>query len=119
MCLAHDNNTLLRAACGAVLNCYYSKASNRLRPAAENNEDYHTPPVKSTPWLSRVASMTFGIYLCHFIFVQMGYDLYSRILPEGVPTITRILLNAVSVFALCYALVRILSTTRLTRKLVA
>ena len=77
------------------------------------------PPVKSTPWLSRVASMTFGIYLCHFIFVQMGYDLYSRILPEGVPTITRILLNAVSVFALCYALVRILSTTRLTRKLVA
>ena len=38
MCLAHGNNTLWRAACGAALNCYYSKASNRLRPAAENNE---------------------------------------------------------------------------------
>ncbi len=75
--------------------------------------------VKSSPRLSRVASMTFGIYLCHFVFVQMGYDLYSRILPEAVPTSARILLNAISVFAVCYGFVRILSATRITRKLVA
>jgi surface polysaccharide O-acyltransferase-like enzyme len=75
--------------------------------------------VKSSPWLSRVASMTFGIYLCHFVFVQMGYDLYSRILPEAVPTSARIMLNAISVFAVCYGLVRVLSTTKFTRKLVA
>ena len=76
-------------------------------------------PLKPTPWLSRAASMTFGIYLCHFVFVQMGYDLYSHILPESVPTAIRILLNAVTVFVVCYGLVRILSTTKVTRKLVA
>ena len=76
-------------------------------------------PLKPTPWLSRAASMTFGIYLCHFVFVQMGYDLYSHILPESVPTAVRILLNAVTVFVVCYGLVHILSTTKVTRKLVA
>ena len=76
-------------------------------------------PVKSSPWLSKVASMTFGIYLCHFVFVQMGYDLYLRILPDAVPTLVRIPLNAVSVFVVCYALVRLLSMTKLTRRLVA
>ena len=76
-------------------------------------------PLKPAPWLSRAASMTFGIYLCHFVFVQMGYDLYSHILPESVPTAIRILLNAVTVFVVCYWLVRILSATRVTRKLVA
>ena len=76
-------------------------------------------PVKSSPWLSKVASMTFGIYLCHFVFVQIGYDLYLRILPDAVPTLVRIPLNAVSVFVVCYALVRLLSMTKLTRRLVA
>ena len=27
--------------------------------------------------------MTFGIYLCHFVFVQMGYDLFALLLPSG------------------------------------
>ena len=75
--------------------------------------------VKPRPWLSRMASMTFGIYLCHFVFVQMGYDLYQHILPEAVPAIVRIALNAVTVFVVCYALVRLLSANKLTRKLVA
>lgn len=75
--------------------------------------------VKSNPWLSRVASMTFGIYLCHFVIVQMGYDLYSRILPEAVPAILRIVLNAVTVFMVSYGVVRLLSLHRWTRRLVA
>ena len=49
----------------------------------------------------------------------MGYDLYLRILPESVPTLIRILLNAVTVFAVSYALVRLLSANKLTRKLMA
>ena len=75
--------------------------------------------VQSSPWLSRMASMTFGIYLCHFVFVQMGYDLYLHLLPGGVPTLVRIPLNAVTVFAVCYLLVRLLSLNKLTRRLVA
>lgn len=75
--------------------------------------------VKPRPWLSRMASMTFGIYLCHFVFVQMGYDLYEHILPNAVPTLVRIPLNAITVFVVCYAFVRLLSTNKLTRKLVA
>lgn len=76
-------------------------------------------PVKSHPWLSRIASMTFGIYLCHFVFVQMGYDLYDRLLPEGVPSLVKIWLNALTVFIVCYILVRIISSNRWTRRLVA
>jgi len=75
--------------------------------------------VQSRPWLSRMASMTFGIYLCHFVFVQMGYDLYLDILPQAVPTLVRIPLNAVTVFVVCYGLVRLLSMSKLTRRLVA
>ena len=30
--------------------------------------------IPSVVWLSRLASYTFGIYLCHFIFVQVAYD---------------------------------------------
>ena len=75
--------------------------------------------VKSSPWLSRMASMTFGIYLCHFVFVQMGYDFYLHILPESVPALVRIPLNTVTVFVVCYGLVRLLSINKLTRRLVA
>ena len=75
--------------------------------------------IESRPWLSRMASMTFGIYLCHFVFVQMGYDLYLHVLPEAVPTLVRIPLNALTVFVVCYGLVRILSLSKLTRRLVA
>ena len=75
--------------------------------------------INSRPWLSRMASMTFGIYLCHFVFVQMGYDFYLHVLPEAVPTLVRIPLNAVTVFVVCYGLVRLLSLSKLTRRLVA
>ncbi len=34
-----------------------------------------------SPHLSEVAALTFGIYLCHFIVVQMGYDLIHPNVP--------------------------------------
>ena len=73
----------------------------------------------SSAWLSRVASMTFGIYLCHFVIVQMGYDLYEAVLPQGVPAVVKIACNAVTVFAVSYLLVRLLSLNAYTRRLVA
>lgn len=75
--------------------------------------------VASSPMLSRLASMTFGIYLCHFVFVQMGYDLVSAILPAEVPAVVRIFCIAVVSFAVSYVLVRVMSAFKLTRRLVA
>ncbi len=72
----------------------------------------------SSPLLSRMASMTFGIYLCHFVIVQMGYDLYETILPNA-PAVVKIVLNAVTVFTISYVLVSILSLSKTTRRLVA
>lgn len=76
-------------------------------------------PLKNRAWLSRMASMTFGIYLCHFIFVQMGYDLYAALLPEHTPAAVQIVLNALTVFAVTYGVVSLLSSNRYTRRLVA
>lgn len=75
--------------------------------------------IQARPWMSKMASMTFGIYLCHFVFVQMGYDFYTRWLPESIPAVAIIVLNAVTVFTVCYGLVRLLSLNRWTRRLVA
>ena len=30
--------------------------------------------VAARPWLSRLASLTFGIYLCHFAVIPVCYD---------------------------------------------
>lgn len=76
-------------------------------------------PLINNRRLSRMASMTFGIYLCHFVFVQMGYDLYEEILPEQVPVWMHIVFNALTVFAVTYMVVRLLSLNRYTRLLVA
>ncbi len=73
----------------------------------------------SSPRLSLVASMTFGIYLCHFVIVQMGYDLYEAVLPVGTPAVIKIVCNAITVFAVSYLVVRLLSMFKVTRRLVA
>lgn len=73
----------------------------------------------SSPTLSRVASMTFGIYLCHFVFVQMSYDLFEWLLPEEVPAVIRVLCMAIVSFAISYVLVRGLYAYRWTRRFVA
>ena len=74
--------------------------------------------VASSPMLSKMASMTFGIYLCHFVVVQMGYDLFEALLP-GMPAVVKIVCNAVTVFAVSYLVVRLLSSNAVTRRLVA
>lgn len=44
--------------------------------------------VTSSVFLSRLAGLTFGIYLCHFIFVQLAYDVFAAF--SGLPVILRI-----------------------------
>ena len=75
--------------------------------------------VASSPRLSKMASMTFGIYLCHFVFAQMGYDLYEALMPAAVPAVMKIALNAVTVFVVVYGVVSLLSLSKVTRRLVA
>ena len=72
--------------------------------------------IPSSANLSRMASYTFGIYLCHFIFVQIAYDFFETIYP--LPYIVRILLMACAAFIVSYLLVWIMDRSKATRRLV-
>ena len=71
--------------------------------------------IPSLPWLSRMASMAFGIYLCHYTFVFVAYDLFD--LPS-LPYLVRIVCMACTTFGVCYLLVSLLSRFKLTARLV-
>lgn len=66
--------------------------------------------------LSRLASLTFGIYLCHFVVVQMMYDVFNNF--PALPVIIKIIGMACSAFLLSALLVWILDQSKLTRRLV-
>lgn len=72
--------------------------------------------VPSSAALSRLAAATFGVYLCHFIFVQMAYDLFDTF--GNLPAIVRIPAMACIAFFVSYLVVRLFETTKLTRRLV-
>lgn len=67
---------------------------------------------RSRPWLSKVARLTFGVYLCHFTFTFVSYDLYN--LPS-LPYVVRILLAAVTTATISVLLTWALSKCRWTR----
>lgn len=73
--------------------------------------------VPSVPWLSRLASLTFGIYLCHFIFVQVAYDLLGTV--AILPVFVRILGMACIAFGISWVVVRVMKALGWTRRLVA
>lgn len=75
--------------------------------------------ISYSPRLSKAASMTFGIYLCHFVIVQMGYDFYATLLPASVPPVLSIVFNAVTVFFVSYLIVGLFMLSDVTRKLVS
>ena len=75
--------------------------------------------VTPSPFLSKVASTTFGIYLCHFFFIHVGYDFFHAILPDGTPLVILILCNSIATFVVCYLLVSTMLRFRLTKRLVA
>lgn len=73
--------------------------------------------VASSVWMSRMAAATFGIYLCHFVFVQMAYDLFDSFGP--LPAFVRILCMAITAFFVSYGIVRIMECFKWTKRLVA
>ena len=72
--------------------------------------------IEASPLLSKVASLTFGVYLCHFIFVQFGYDfVYPNI---NVPAFVKILIIAIFTFMVSLLVVWLMSLNKITKKLV-
>lgn len=70
---------------------------------------------KPSRWMQEVASLTFGIYLCHFAFTFMAYDMYDI---SGLPYIVRIILAAITTFAISAAIVWAMSKSRITKSLI-
>ena len=63
-------------------------------------------------WLSKAAKLTFGVYLCHFTFTFLGYDLFD--IPE-LPYILRIALATITTATISAALVWVMSKFRPTK----
>ncbi len=75
--------------------------------------------IQSRPWMTKLAALTFGIYLCHFFFLQCVYDLMHGVLGLGaLPAGVKIPLMALSAFAVSALIVWILSRSRFTRRAV-
>lgn len=72
--------------------------------------------VASSPLISKIASLTFGIYLCHFLLVQAGYDFVYNLIP--LPPYFQIPVIAVLAFSASLLVVWLLSKNRWTRKII-
>ena len=66
-------------------------------------------------WLSQATKLTFGVYLCHFTFTFLSYDLYDT---TSLPYIVRILLAAITTATISGVVTWVMSRFRLTRILV-
>ena len=71
--------------------------------------------IPSMPWLSRMAALSFGIYLCHYTFVFISYDVFNF---ASWPYTLRIICMACTVFAVCYLIVWVMSKFKLTSRFV-
>ena len=71
--------------------------------------------IPSVPWLSHLASLTFGIYLCHYVFVFICYDWFDM---PSLPYFVRIILMASVAFSISTAIVWLMSKSRLTRRFI-
>ncbi len=65
-------------------------------------------------WMQKVASLTFGVYLCHFTFTFVSYDLYDTSLPY----VVRILLAATTTLIISLSITWIMSKFALTRRFI-
>lgn len=72
--------------------------------------------VKPSPWLARVSALSYGVFLCHFVFVQLSYDLiYPTI---AVPAFLKIVLIALFSFAFSLLIVWLMSLNKITRQVI-
>lgn len=71
--------------------------------------------VKKRAWVTRLSSLTLGVYLCHFVLVQLFYDLLHPI-SGGIPAFFRILLIASCTFISTVIVVFIISRSKILRR---
>lgn len=72
--------------------------------------------ITSSPLLRTISGLTFGIYLCHFIFVQMGYDLiYTQI---QLPAYIQIPCIALFTFLMAGLVAWMMSLNKVTRRFI-
>ncbi|MEG1617352.1 MAG: acyltransferase [Bacteroidales bacterium] len=69
-----------------------------------------------SPFMNRLASLTFGIYLCHFFIVQLGYDLMYKHLP--LPAYLLIPVIALFAFTVSAGIVWAMSQNKFLKKFV-
>lgn len=62
-----------------------------------------------------LASVTFGVYLCHFFFVMVNYDLFNQ---SWIPSVIRILLMGVCTFAMAAVVTILFRSNKITNRLV-
>ena len=72
--------------------------------------------IPSSATMSHLASLSFGIYLCHFVFVQLAYDVFDI---HSLPTIVKILLTAILSYLISAAVSKLLWSFKITRKFIA
>lgn len=72
--------------------------------------------VKSSPLMTSLAIMSFGVYLCHFSIVQWGYEVFYSM---GLSVPLRLACNVVCSLAVSYAIVWLMMQSRLLRRFVA
>ena len=70
---------------------------------------------KPRQWMQKAASLTFGVYLCHFTFTFVSYDLYDT---PTLPYVVRILLAAATTLAISLAITWTMSKFALTRRFI-
>lgn len=72
--------------------------------------------IKNSSFLTKMASYTFGIYLCHFFLVQVTYDVFYKY--TTLPPYVMIPLIALCTFTLATAVTSMLMSNRITRRIV-
>lgn len=72
--------------------------------------------IKVSPLVTRMAIMSFGVYLCHFSIVQWGYEVFYA---TGLPSGLRLTLNAICSAAISFGIVWLMFRSRLLRRFVA
>lgn len=70
---------------------------------------------KPRRWMHKAASLTFGVYLCHFTFTFVSYDLYDT---PSLPYVVRILLAAATTLVISLAISWTMSKFALTRRFI-
>jgi len=74
--------------------------------------------VKQKPWLTKIASLTFGIYLCHFIVVQLWYD-YLYKATSWLPAAVQIILISICTFLTCLAAMYLMAKNKFLQKIIS